>query len=72
LNTKQLAVLSILMINEKGELDVAPSYMEEKLNKISSSTYEDTPEILLDDINKNRYHAWLKKWGIMYSRGRTE
>lgn len=63
LNTKQLAVLSILMIDKNGKLDVAPSYMEEKLHQIESGDYKDTPEIVLDNINKNRYFTWLQKWG---------
>ena len=56
-----LIVFSILMENNGGILDKAPSYILEKIKACSGNNH---PEWLLDPINKRKYEKYMKRWGL--------
>jgi len=55
----QAVVFAILMENDNGILEKAPSYILEKLDSCSCS---DEPEALLDCFNMAKFEEWKRRW----------
>ena len=59
MDIKQAVVFAILMENNKGIIEKAPSYIAEKL---SACTIMSEPEALLDDKNLAKFKEWKRIW----------
>ena len=66
---KQLVAFCILMENNGGIADKAPSYIVEKHNRCSNTAEVHLPN-LLDSNNTRKYEQWLELWDRSKSQTR--
>lgn len=60
---RQALVFAILMENNDGVIDKAPSYMSEKLGHCGALQ---KPEVMLDDNNLAKFKEWQERWGVNF------
>lgn len=66
---KQLVAFCVLMENNGGIADKAPSYIMEKYNRCSNTSEGNLPN-LLDSNNTRKYEQWLELWDKSKSQTR--
>ncbi|MBA7689715.1 hypothetical protein ES703_98224 [subsurface metagenome] len=58
----QLVAFAVLMENNEGIINKAPSYIKEKFNACMQTTNSRHLKAIMDSSNRAEFDAWREKW----------